>query len=82
MGHGPASSPASSIEQFPPDQFDAIITNAGGCGSHLKHYGKLLADDPAYRDRAALWDTKVKDIHEWLVEIGIKAPVRRARRKR
>ena len=35
------------LEQFPPDQFDAIITNAGGCGSHLKHYRKLLADDPA-----------------------------------
>jgi glycolate oxidase iron-sulfur subunit len=63
------------LEQFPPDQFDAIITNAGGCGSHLKHYHKLLADDPAYRDRATLWDKKVKDIHEWLVEIGIQPPV-------
>ena len=62
------------LEQFPPDQFDAIITNAGGCGSHLKHYRKLLANDPAYRDRATLWDKKVKDIHEWLVEIGIQAP--------
>ena len=62
------------LEQFPPDQFDAIITNAGGCGSHLKHYHKLLADDPAYRDRAALWDKKVKDIHEWLIEIGIQPP--------
>jgi glycolate oxidase iron-sulfur subunit len=59
------------IDRFPPDQFDAIITNAGGCGSHLKHYRKLLADDPAYREQAALWDQKVKDIHEWLVEIGI-----------
>jgi glycolate oxidase iron-sulfur subunit len=66
------------LEQFPPDQFDAIITNAGGCGSHLKHYHKLLADDPAYRDRAALWDKKVKDIHEWLIEIGIKRPVSQA----
>jgi glycolate oxidase iron-sulfur subunit len=62
------------LEQFPPDQFDAIITNAGGCGSHLKHYHKLLADDPAYRDRAVLWDKKVKDIHEWLIEIGIQKP--------
>jgi glycolate oxidase iron-sulfur subunit len=62
------------LEQFPPDQFDAIITNAGGCGSHLKHYHKLLADDPVYRDRAVLWDKKVKDIHEWLVEIGIQPP--------
>src|SRR4029079_1439806 len=24
-----------ALRQFPPDQFDAIITNAGGCGSHL-----------------------------------------------
>ncbi len=62
------------LEQFPPDQFDAIISNAGGCGSHLKHYRKLLADDPAYRDRAALWDRKVKDIHQWLMEIGIQPP--------
>src|SRR5256886_16754256 len=62
------------LDQFPPEQFDAIITNAGGCGSHLKHYHKLLADDPVYRDRAALWDKKVKDIHEWLIEIGIQQP--------
>jgi glycolate oxidase iron-sulfur subunit len=66
------------LEQFPPDQFDAIITNAGGCGSHLKHYRKLLAADPAYRDRAALWDKKVKDIHEWLMEIGIQPPANHA----
>jgi glycolate oxidase iron-sulfur subunit len=63
-----------NIDQFPPDQFDAIITNAGGCGSHLKHYAKLLADDTDYRKRADLWDNKVKDIHEWLVEIGIISP--------
>ncbi len=62
------------IEQFPPDQFDAIITNAGGCGSHLKHYRKLLADDPKYCVRAELWDRKVKDIHEWLMEIGVVTP--------
>ena len=37
-----------NIDQFPPDRFDAIITNAGGCGSHLKHYGRLLAGNPAY----------------------------------
>jgi glycolate dehydrogenase iron-sulfur subunit len=66
------------IEQFPPDQFDAIISNAGGCGSHLKHYHKLLADDAAYRERAALWDRKVKDIHEWLMEIGVQPPTNHA----
>lgn len=63
-----------NIEQFPPEQFDAIITNAGGCGSHLKHYAKLLADDPVYHKRAELWDAKVKDVHEWLAQIGIRNP--------
>jgi glycolate oxidase iron-sulfur subunit len=63
-----------NIEQFPPDQFDAIITNAGGCGSHLKHYATLLADNPAYATRAALWDRKVKDIHEWLAHTRIRKP--------
>ena len=63
-----------SIDQFPPEEFDAIITNAAGCGSHLKHYSHLLADDPRYAKRAHLWDEKVKDIHEWLAKIGIEAP--------
>jgi glycolate oxidase iron-sulfur subunit len=63
-----------AIDQFPPAQFDAIITNAGGCGSHLKHYSKILEHDAAYVERARLWDTKVKDIHEWLIQIGLKAP--------
>jgi glycolate oxidase iron-sulfur subunit len=62
------------IDQFPPEQFDALITNAAGCGSHLKHYAKLLADDPAYVKRAHLWDEKVKDIHEWLAHTGITPP--------
>jgi glycolate oxidase iron-sulfur subunit len=62
------------LNQFPPGQFDAIITNSGGCGSHLKHYAKLLAGDPDYETRAREWDRKVKDIHEWLVEIGIQPP--------
>jgi glycolate oxidase iron-sulfur subunit len=64
-----------NIDQFPPSQFDAIITNAGGCGSHLRHYAKLLHDDPNYYARAVEWDRKVQDIHEWLVKIGIEPPV-------
>jgi glycolate oxidase iron-sulfur subunit len=64
------------IDQFPPEQFDAIITNAAGCGSHLKHYAKLLEGDPVYHGRAKLWDEKVKDIHEWLSFTGITPPVK------
>jgi glycolate oxidase iron-sulfur subunit len=63
-----------NIDQFPPDQLDAIISNAAGCGSHLKHYHNLLADDPAYSHRAELWDQRLKDINEWLIEIGLTPP--------
>jgi glycolate oxidase iron-sulfur subunit len=56
------------------DQLDAIITNAGGCGSHLKNYEHLLHDDPAFAARAAVWSRKLKDIHEWLAAIGIRRP--------
>lgn len=62
------------IDLFPPETFDAIITNAGGCGSHLKHYRSLLADDGRYLERAQLWDRKVKDIHEWIMSIGVEPP--------
>jgi len=63
-----------SIDQFPPEQFDAIISNAGGCGSHLKHYASLLAEDLVYRKKAEQWDSKLKDIHEWLAQIGLTPP--------
>src|SRR5262249_20313584 len=64
-----------NIDQFPPAEFDAIITNAAGCGSHLNHYATLLADDPKYLARAEEWDRKIKDIHEWLAAIGVEKPV-------
>ena len=62
------------LDTMSPERYDAIITNAGGCGSHLRHYSSLLAGDPEYRQRAALWDAKVRDIQEWLVEIECRAP--------
>lgn len=62
------------IDLLPPDRFDAIVTNAGGCGSHLRHYGHLLEHDVRYRDRARAWDRKLRDVHEWLVEIGCREP--------
>jgi len=62
------------IDSFDLDSLDAIITNAGGCGSHLKTYGHLLHDDPFYAAKAKVWDTKVKDIHEWLVQNRFRKP--------
>ena len=62
------------IDLLPPSQFDAIITNAGGCGNHLRHYSALLADDAIYASLAKLWDSRLRDIHEWMMEHGCRAP--------
>lgn len=50
-----------------------IITNAGGCGAHLKEYGHLLADDPAWAERAAAFAARVRDLSEWLLHTGLSA---------
>jgi glycolate oxidase iron-sulfur subunit len=46
--------------------FDAIITNAAGCGSTLKEYGELLADLPDYADKAHQFSRLMRDITEFL----------------
>lgn len=55
-----------------PDRFDAIITNVAGCGAMLKDYHHLLP--PADRDRAVRFVGKVRDIAEFLVDLGPIAP--------
>jgi len=66
------------IDAFAPflDELDAIILNSAGCGSTMKEYGDLLADDPAYRDKAKAFAAKVKDVSEWLMQIGITPPTK------
>ena len=63
-----------TLDSFDLEQLDAVVTNAAGCGTHLKSFGHLLQDDPAFAARAAKWSEKVRDIHEWLAEIGIREP--------
>jgi len=62
------------LDLINPADYDAIISNAGGCGSHLRTYGHLLHDDPAYAGRATEWSRKLRDIHEFLVEIDFRHP--------
>lgn len=57
------------------DYFDrlgagAIITDCATCGSVLKEYGNLLRDDPHYRDKALDFSSRVRDINQYLLEIG------------
>jgi glycolate oxidase iron-sulfur subunit len=48
---------------------DAIITNAGGCGPVLKEYGHLLEGTP-HSAQGEAFARKVRDVHEFLVELG------------
>jgi glycolate oxidase iron-sulfur subunit len=54
--------------------FDAILTNAAGCGSTLKEYHELLEHDPSYAGRAREFSSHMKDVTEFLAEIGIRPP--------
>ncbi len=53
---------------------DTIITDCATCGSSLKEYAHWLEDDPVYAERARQFAAKVRDISEFLVEIGIRSP--------
>jgi glycolate oxidase iron-sulfur subunit len=48
-----------------PDDVDAIIVNAAGCGAMLKDYGHLLHDEAGQRFTA-----KVRDVSEFLAQLG------------
>jgi glycolate oxidase iron-sulfur subunit len=62
------------IARFERASVDAIIVNVAGCGSNLKDYGRLLADDPAWAERARAFSAKTRDISEFLVELEPAAP--------
>ncbi len=51
--------------------YDAIITNAAGCGSTLKEYDYLLRNDAAYRERAVQFKSLMRDITEFLASIPL-----------
>jgi glycolate oxidase iron-sulfur subunit len=48
---------------------DAIINNAAGCGAMLKEYGHVAHGQP-FEKQAIAFNAKVKDIHEFLMELG------------
>lgn len=50
--------------------FDAILVNAAGCGSAMKHYGELFGDD----SRANAFSAKVRDVSEFLAERTLEPP--------
>jgi glycolate oxidase iron-sulfur subunit len=73
--HNGRESEARAFARRTIDTFDAagvehVVVNAAGCGSSMKEYAELLADDPAYADRARRFATAVRDVSELLTELG------------
>jgi glycolate oxidase iron-sulfur subunit len=60
-----------NIDALADAAFDAILTNAGGCGSTLKEYDELLEHDPAYAERARRFVGLMKDVNEFLASIDL-----------
>jgi glycolate oxidase iron-sulfur subunit len=63
-----------NLDAFREAGYDAILTNSAGCGSTLKEYGELLADDPVYCDRAHTFAALVRDATEFLGGIELNPP--------
>ncbi len=50
---------------------DVIATTIAGCGAMLRDYDTLLRDDPAYAERAKMFASRVRDITEVLMDLGL-----------
>ncbi len=50
---------------------DAIVINASGCGTTVKDYGNMLADEPEWHEKALQVAKLAKDVSEIMLEIGL-----------
>jgi glycolate oxidase iron-sulfur subunit len=77
--HGGAHAPAEDFARKNIDAYlpldgaapDYIVTTIAGCGAMLKDYDVLFRDDPIYADRAKIFASKVRDISQVLLELGL-----------
>ena len=71
----------NNINIFLGGDYDAVVTNAAGCGSHLKEYDDLLEHDPEYSARAKAFKAKARDVTEYLAGVGLRAPKKKIAQK-
>jgi glycolate oxidase iron-sulfur subunit len=71
-----------NIDLFEKWDVDAIVTDCATCGSTLKEYAHYLSQDAGsdvgslepWVERASAFSAKVRDISEFLVEVGLEKP--------
>ena len=62
-----------NLDIFLGDKFDAVITNAAGCGSTLKEYEHLFAAGTEEHNKAHAFRKKMRDVTEFLDDLGLSA---------
>jgi glycolate oxidase iron-sulfur subunit len=65
----------TNLGVFLRDDFDAVITNAAGCGSTLKEYEQLFDADSGEHAQANAFRKKMRDVTEFLADLGLSAPL-------
>ena len=70
-----------NIDAFLANDVDAIVNASAGCGTRLKEYDHLLEGDQDYAEKAKTFSRKVRDIHEFLVELPLIPPTGRIDRR-
>lgn len=58
------------------ERFDAVITNAAGCGSTLKEYAELFHGGDEYEGKARQFVGLMKDVNEFLASIELNQSMR------
>ncbi len=66
----------ANIKAFMAEPFDAIVTNAAGCGSTLKEYEQLFPAGTPEHSQSNQFRAKVRDVTEYLAELGLVAPLK------
>lgn len=53
---------------------DAVITDCATCSGIMKEYDKLFENDPEYREKAREFASLIRDVNEYLLELGLEKP--------
>jgi glycolate oxidase iron-sulfur subunit len=63
----------ANFDAFRAGDFDAIVTNAAGCGSTLKEYADLFPSGEPAHEQAHAFSSRVRDVTEFLADLGLSA---------
>jgi glycolate oxidase iron-sulfur subunit len=63
-----------NIAVFEKENVEFIVTDCATCGSTLKGYAHLMADDPTWAAHAAAFSAKIRDISEFLMTVPLEKP--------